>query len=65
MPIYDDRPSPCRLYTCEHDERIWTDFEAMELNQEWIDANLAQERGPVELFMEQTGDRSSARRPGD
>jgi hypothetical protein len=50
--IYDDRPSPCRLYSCEHDDRIWTDFEAMELNQEWIDKQLSVERSPVELFMD-------------
>jgi hypothetical protein len=51
--IYDDRPSPCRLYTCEHDERIWKDFDAMVLNEEWIDAYLADDRGPIELFMEE------------
>ena len=50
--IYDDRPSPCRLYTCEHDERIWKDFAAMELNQEWIDTYLDAAPGPVELFMD-------------
>jgi hypothetical protein len=50
--IYDDRPSPCRLYSCEHDDRIWTDFEAMELNQEWIDTQLERDRSPVELFMD-------------
>jgi hypothetical protein len=50
--IYDERPSPCRLYTCEHDERIWKDFAAMELNVEWIDSHLGDERSPIELFME-------------
>jgi hypothetical protein len=50
--IYDDRPNPCRVYTCEHDERIWTDFEAMELNHEWIETYLDKRRGPVELFMD-------------
>ena len=49
--IYADRPQPCRLYSCEGDERIWTDFERMELNQEWIDRYLGQERSPIEIFM--------------
>jgi Fe-S-cluster containining protein len=38
--VYDDRPTPCRRYSCATDERIWTDFDAMELNTEWIEANL-------------------------
>jgi hypothetical protein len=50
--IYDERPNPCRVYSCEHDERIWTDFEAMELNHEWIAAHLDKPRSPVELFMD-------------
>jgi Fe-S-cluster containining protein len=50
--IYDERPVPCRAYSCVHDERIWKDFEAMELNQEWIDEHVgAGDRGPVEIFM--------------
>jgi len=50
--IYDDRPNPCRVYSCEHDERIWTDFEAMELNEEWIATYLDKRQSPVELFMD-------------
>ena len=50
--IYDDRPNPCRVYTCEHDDRIWKDFAAMELNHEWIETYLDKQRGPVELFMD-------------
>ena len=38
--IYNDRPLPCRRYTCANDERIWEDFENMKLNTEWLDANL-------------------------
>ncbi len=38
--VYADRPTPCRRYSCATDERIWTDFDAMELNTEWIEANL-------------------------
>jgi hypothetical protein len=53
--IYDERPNPCRVYTCEHDTRIWTDFAAMELNDEWIAAYLDKPRGPVELFMDALG----------
>ena len=38
--VYADRPGVCRRYSCAHDSRIWTDFEAMELNHAWIEANL-------------------------
>lgn len=50
--IYDERPSVCRLYTCRDDDRIWKDFDAMELNHEFIDANLSGTKGPIEIFME-------------
>ena len=51
--IYEDRPPVCRSYTCAGDERIWTDFEAMELNEAWIAANLdAPEVSFVEILME-------------
>jgi hypothetical protein len=49
--IYHERPSPCRLYSCEHDERIWKDFDAMEINQEWIDEHIRDDPSPVEIFM--------------
>ena len=39
--VYEDRPAPCRRYSCAGDERIWKDFEAMELNEEWLEANLS------------------------
>jgi Fe-S-cluster containining protein len=39
--VYDDRPAVCRRYSCAHDTRIWSDFEGMVLNQEWIDEHLA------------------------
>jgi Fe-S-cluster containining protein len=39
--VYDNRPSPCRRYSCAGDERIWKDFERMELNEEWLEAHLA------------------------
>lgn len=44
--IYKDRPGICKQYSCAGDTRIWKDFEKMELNQEWIDANLSQPTGP-------------------
>ena len=50
--IYDERPSVCRSYTCAGDDRIWKDFDAMELNHEFIDSKLSGERGPIELFMD-------------
>ncbi len=30
--IYEDRPFVCRAYDCRQDERIWKDFENMEIN---------------------------------
>lgn len=47
--IYDERPAPCRQYSCAGDARIWKDFDAMELNQEWIDEHL--DAAPVDVFM--------------
>jgi Fe-S-cluster containining protein len=38
--IYADRPGVCRHYNCAKDSRIWTDFENMVLNEEWIRNNL-------------------------
>lgn len=38
--VYHDRPGVCRRYSCVNDTRIWKDFEAMELNTEWLDENL-------------------------
>jgi Fe-S-cluster containining protein len=43
--IYADRPGVCRGYSCAGDTRIWKDFDKMELNTEWIEANLS---GPEE-----------------
>lgn len=57
--IYEQRPAPCRQYSCVGDDRIWKDFDAMEINQEWIDSHLGT-RGPVEIFMsEEAGTRSA------
>ena len=39
--VYEKRPGVCRDYSCTEDKRIWTDFDKMELNHEWIDANLS------------------------
>jgi len=38
--IYADRPAVCRRYSCAGDTRIWTDFDQMVLNHEWIAAHL-------------------------
>ncbi len=49
--VYEERPLVCRQYSCAGDERIWKDFDAMEINQEWIDERLGSERSPIEIFM--------------
>ena len=50
--VYDERPGVCRRYSCAGDGRIWKDFDAMELNHEWIAANLGgDEPGPVDAYM--------------
>jgi Fe-S-cluster containining protein len=49
--IYEQRPAPCRQYSCADDKRIWKDFDAMVINQEWIDSALGTGPGPVEIFM--------------
>jgi Fe-S-cluster containining protein len=38
--VYADRPGICRHYSCANDDRIWSDFEKMELNHEWLEENL-------------------------
>jgi Fe-S-cluster containining protein len=51
--VYEDRPCVCRRYSCAHDERIWKDFDGMELNQEWIDANLGEDGPtPIDILMD-------------
>jgi Fe-S-cluster containining protein len=35
--VYDRRPSICRTYSCEHDKRIWADYEKMILNFKFFD----------------------------
>jgi hypothetical protein len=34
--IYADRPGVCRVYDCRRDERIWKDFEAKILNEDFL-----------------------------
>jgi Fe-S-cluster containining protein len=53
--VYEDRPLVCRQYSCAGDARIWKDFDAMEINQEWIDGHLGAERSPIEIFMSAAG----------
>lgn len=42
--IYKDRPHICRKYSCAEDNRIWKDFEKMELNEEWLSENLKESK---------------------
>jgi Fe-S-cluster containining protein len=49
--IYDNRPGVCRRYSCAEDPRIWTDFDGMVLNEEWINANLGPRRMQVEAVV--------------
>ncbi len=52
--VYSSRPSVCRTYSCSKDKRIWTDFENMELNQEWIDHNIETEKPVMKSFITAT-----------
>lgn len=38
--IYHHRPAVCKKYSCAEDSRIWKDFEALELNHDFIDSSL-------------------------
>ena len=58
--LLHDRPSVCRSYTCADDDRIWKDFDAMELNHEFIDAKLSGEIRAVMSHL-QYEEKSSAR----
>jgi Fe-S-cluster containining protein len=44
--LYGDRPAVCRNYSCASDKRIWKEFEKMELNVEWIEANVTEPAEP-------------------
>jgi Fe-S-cluster containining protein len=41
--VYDDRPQVCHAYSCATDERIWKDFDNMELNEEFLDGRRPQQ----------------------
>lgn len=50
--IYKNRPSVCRKYSCATDKRIWKNFEKMELNNEWLEENLKEQKIHLQgLFM--------------
>lgn len=49
--VYQDRPGICGKYSCAGDTRIWKDFEAMELNHEWLDENLG-DRPRIRLHLD-------------
>lgn len=40
--VYNKRPSVCKNYSCENDERIWENFSEMKLNTEWIEVHLSE-----------------------
>ncbi len=42
--VYSDRPGICKKYSCADDDRIWKDFKKMELNTEWIEENLTEQK---------------------
>ncbi len=44
--VYDHRPGICRRYSCANDERIWSNFDAMELNTAWINDQLGADDRP-------------------
>lgn len=46
--IYKERPSVCRNYNCATDKRIWKDFDRKELNVDWIESNLKEDK--IELI---------------
>jgi Fe-S-cluster containining protein len=41
--VYENRPQVCRAYSCATDERIWTDFENMVLNEEYLASRSPQQ----------------------
>lgn len=47
--IYADRPAPCRSYSCQHDSRIWLDFDNMVVNEEFLQDRFSQVDRPVLL----------------
>jgi hypothetical protein len=53
----------CRGYSCANDPRIWKDFERMELNAEWITANLSEQERPhvTGIFMHEAVPSSTLR----
>lgn len=52
--VYENRPQICKKYSCANDKRIWKDFEKMELNTEWLDQFLKEDKpGLVTALMHQ------------
>jgi Fe-S-cluster containining protein len=55
--IYHNRPAVCKKYSCAEDSRIWKDFNAMELNHDFINTNLRETRPKLvgsPMFTDQT-----------
>ena len=67
--VYADRPQVCRAYSCAHDERIWKDFDAMVLNEEFLASRVPErfefkpDRGGVPVTLRRRST-SGARAPG-
>lgn len=55
--VYEDRPQVCRGYSCAGDTRIWSDFDGMVLNHQWLDEHLGRDRRVrVSIMASQQGD---------
>jgi Fe-S-cluster containining protein len=62
--VYANRPAVCRGYSCANDERIWKDFENMELNNEWIAEHLYETRPrALKVLMNYTAEPSCSAAP--
>jgi hypothetical protein len=62
--VYSGRPGPCRQYSCEYDGRIWTDFEAMELNHAWIEAHVGRDEPRLIQLEPRSGPEAPSGRAG-
>ena len=50
--LLQNHPKVCSKYSCINDERVWIDFEKMELNYQWIEENLKENKVQLqEIYM--------------
>lgn len=62
--VYADRPGVCRRFSCANDARIWSDFEKMELNHEFLDEYVSGEhRIRIRSSLPMMGSQALARSP--